>query len=125
MKADTDLYAIFNKFTKKFVCFSIGKESLPENGSVLFKKIDIVGTINLAAYEWIGDYDTGHFVDKATQTYKVSELDIQKQMYDIFFRKYEPVYVLMNIVNTLLIQHEKDQLPWLDGSMLELSLIHI
>jgi hypothetical protein len=115
---ETNLYALFNKNNKKFVCFSIGKDNLPPG--MLYKEIEIEGGFNLDAYEWEGDYDNGQFIDKSKQQFKVSEIDLQKQMYDIFFRRYEPVYVLMNIINTLLIQREKDQLPWIDESMSEM-----
>lgn len=112
---NTDLYALFNPINKKFVCFAMGNENLPPG--MLTHKIEVEGSFNIDAYEWIGDYDNGQFVDKSNQPYKISETDLQKQMYDIFFRKYEPVYVLMNIINTLLIQYEKDQLPWIDEPM--------
>jgi len=115
---DNNLYALFNKTNKKFVCFSIGSENLPPGS--LYRKIEIEGGFNLDAYEWIGDYDDGQFVDKSQQPFKISEVDLQKQMYDVFFRKFEPVYVLMNIINTLLIQYEKDQLPWVDEPMEEM-----
>ncbi|MEI7674739.1 MAG: hypothetical protein WCI60_03325 [bacterium] len=115
---DNSLYAIFNKQNKKFVCFSIGKESLsPET---LSRKIEIEGNFNLSAYEWVGDYDEGQFIDKTSVVYRVSETDVQKAMFEKFFRKYEPMYVIMNIVNTLLIQSEKDQLLWLDPAMKEM-----
>jgi len=115
---NNDLYAIFNKQNKKFVCFSIGSHSLsPET---LHRHIDIEGNLNLSAYEWVGDYDDGQFLDKTSTIYKVSETDVQKAMFEKFFRKYEPMYVIMNIVNTLLIQYEKDQLLWADPAMLDM-----
>lgn len=115
---DNDLYAIFNKHNRKFVCFSIGAHSLsPET---LHRKIEIEGNLNLAAYEWVGDYDDGQFVDKTNVIYKISESDVQRSMYEKFFRKFEPMYVIMNIVNTLLIQYEKDNLPWADPAMIEM-----
>lgn len=115
---DNDLYAIFNKTNKKFVCFSIGRDSLSPD--TLHRKIEIEGTMNLRAYEWLGDYDNGQFIDKSSIVYKISEMDVQKTMFEIFFRKYSPMYAIMNIVNTLLIQYEKDQLPWIDPAMVEM-----
>jgi hypothetical protein len=119
---DNDLYAIFNKHNKKFVCFCIGSHSLsPET---LYRKIEIEGNLNIASYEWVGDYDNGQFLDKTNVVYKVSETDVQRGMYEKFFRKFEPMYVIMNLVNTMLIQYEKDNLPWADPALIEMLMFY-
>jgi hypothetical protein len=95
---NSTIYIYFNNQTRKPAFLS----AEPINGSALslVREIEIEGTeFNLARYRWEGDYDTGRLVDLFLEKKSiVTEDEIDKKYYGMFFRKYPLEEVLFNII---------------------------
>lgn len=98
------VYFIFNRDTKALVTVSADAEIFT-NGNFLIKKIKLSdhdldgGEFNLARFRWEGDYDTGKLIDLFKEKKAVvTEEEIDRKYYSIFFRKYSVEDTLFNII---------------------------
>jgi hypothetical protein len=98
---------VFNKNTKALVTISDDR-SLFQHGNFLIKefKLSDLGLenseFNLARFRWEGDYETGKLIDLFKEKQAVvSEDEIDKKYYGIFFRKYPFEEVVFNVIKKI------------------------
>lgn len=112
----TKIYALFNKNTRKFSSWMVSLDGLPSNvvSNLLLREIILEdygitnGEFNPEIYKWIGDYDTGKFVNTVEQNISfVTEEEINQKYDEIFDRKFNLREVLYEIVLNLDMTTEK------------------
>lgn len=101
------VYILFNKNSKKLISYTDDISQLPKD-NFLIKEIDTEslgitnGEFNLARYKWEGDYDNGKLIDMVAERLAiVSEEDIERKYYELFFRKFSLEQVLLELVRAM------------------------
>lgn len=104
------IYLYFNTITRKLVFITDDPDPIKSAGFSLVKEIEIEGDeFNLARFRWDGTYDDGRLVDLFTEkTAIVTEDEIDKKYYGLFFRKYSLDQVLFNLINCVQFLPETD-----------------
>jgi len=88
------IYAVFNIKTRQLICLidEENKQYFPEE-RFLIKCLEIVGDVfELSKFHYVGDYDSGDFLDLASsKTAVVYEREIDRKYELIFDRKYPSI----------------------------------
>jgi hypothetical protein len=90
------MYAVFKN--NKFISFSDSNESLDE--SYQLKEIPEHQS-NLKLWKWVGDCDTGKMVHRYEENYPEEELKIEKELFEIINKVYQPGVQLTLIIKQL------------------------
>jgi hypothetical protein len=107
MSNDYTLYALFNKKTKAFICFTFDITLFPETVKAnflmkefAFKDLDIPDEeINMARYRWIGDYDNGRLADIMLEKKSVvTEREINEKYDAMLFDKFNIKDILYELI---------------------------
>ena len=98
------VYALFNKYTDKFVSFTNNISMFPVDNfnvrEIILEELGITdGNFNLAQFRWEGNYKEGRLVDLfAEKKSIVTEETVDMKYYGLFFRKYkieEAIFALL------------------------------
>ncbi len=101
------IYILFNKKTQKLISYTTDISLIPKDifliKEILLSDYDIKDNeFNLARYRWEGDFDSGKIVDFVSERKAiVSEEDVDRKYYELFFRKYSLETVLLELVRSM------------------------